>query len=223
MQARTFPCTVKPHWYNIQINKNNSWCICQASRCKSGHIWWAKMSVIVQSCVNSTWCECMYAAAPCNVCVQFRGWGGARPTDCQCSHMEEGMSVCIWAQKKRGEIRRMKEWNWSGGGEGILKRNVQLVLVVTVFLKHRLCILVSVNSPADKYVDYAAFVLYTKCREWGAVEAHICLSCTITWNISAKERGMLSLSNSALPGYGTLNCLVSLWVNAWPEPSSPPM
>ncbi len=57
----------------------------------------ASMSVIVQSCVNSTWRECMYAARLV-VTYVARGVGGgvgARPTDCQCSHMEEGMSVCL--------------------------------------------------------------------------------------------------------------------------------
>lgn len=55
----------------------------------------ASMSVIVQPCVNSTWRECMYAARLVVTYVARSGGVGARPTDCQCSHMEEGTSVCM--------------------------------------------------------------------------------------------------------------------------------
>lgn len=83
----------------------------------------ARMSVIVQPCVNSTWHECMYAARLFVTYVARGGLGGgARPTDRQCSHMEEGMSVCaselIEKREEMGRVRNGTKWKRRERGRG---------------------------------------------------------------------------------------------------------
>lgn len=182
MQQRTISGTVRLQWsHSIQIigGKKDSWFVVsdvfsQASQYKAGRIWRASMSVIVQPCVNSTWRECMYAARLVLMCVCVCGGG----TPYRLSVLTYGGGdecVHVSSEKERWNGKNEK-WNKmevegdrGRGREGHWERNVQLVLVATIFT-HRLCSLVSVTSvfsvkPQDEYVDYSALVMYTIRRE----------------------------------------------------------